>query len=96
MLLRPDRHGSGASVQRRYIEAGKFDFCIEDGERVAQLTSDPNGWPNIEAGQKIVMRSSSKKWCASVMYLYVVNQTCEAICQEGLRSVACNQRLVER
>ena len=54
VLLRPDR--SGASVQRRYIEAGKFDFCIDNGERVAQLTSDPNGWPNIEAGQKIVMR----------------------------------------
>ena len=54
VLLRPDR--SGASVQRRYIEAGKFDFCIDDGEQVAQLTSDPRGWPNLEAGQKIVMR----------------------------------------
>jgi hypothetical protein len=54
VLLRPDR--CGASVQRRFIEAGKFDLCIDDGQQVTQLTSDPNGWPNIEVGTKIVMR----------------------------------------
>jgi hypothetical protein len=47
---------SGASVQRRYIESGKFDFCIDDGKRVAQVTSGSNEWPNIEAGTKVVMR----------------------------------------
>jgi hypothetical protein len=69
VLLQP--HRSGASVQRRYIEAGKFDFCIDGGERVTQLTSDPNGWPNIEAGQKIVMR---------VIFEQVVQSSCTYTC----------------
>jgi hypothetical protein len=69
VLLQPDH--SGASVQRRYIEAGKFDFCIDGGERVTQLTSDPNGWPNIEAGQKIVMR---------VIFEQVVQSSCTYTC----------------
>ena len=43
-------------VQRRYIELGNFDFCIDDGKRVAQVTSGSNEWPNIEAGTKVVMR----------------------------------------
>jgi len=47
---------SGASVQRRYITSGNFDFCIDDGRRVALLTSDSNVWSNIEAGTRIVMR----------------------------------------
>jgi hypothetical protein len=53
-MLKPNR--SGASVQRRYIESGKFDFCIDDGERVDQLTSDSTGWQSIESGTTIVMR----------------------------------------
>ena len=47
---------SGASVQRRYITSGKFDFCIDDGKRVTVLTDGPNGWQNIEAGTRVVMR----------------------------------------
>ena len=54
VLISPER--SGGSVQRRYITSGKFDFCIDDGERVTILTSDSNVWQNIEAGTKIVMR----------------------------------------
>ena len=54
MLIPPER--SGASVQRRYIESGKFDFCIDDGKRVTPLTSDSNVLKNIEAGTRIVMR----------------------------------------
>ena len=53
-LLKPNR--SGASVQRRYIESGKFDFCVDDGEQVEQLTSDSVGWQSIESGTTIVMR----------------------------------------
>jgi len=48
---------SGASVQRRYITSGNFDFCIDDGQRVTLLTSDSNVWQNIEAGTRIVMRA---------------------------------------
>ena len=47
---------SGASIQRRYIASGKFDFSIDDGKRVMLLTSDTNVWQNIEAGTRIVMR----------------------------------------
>ena len=54
VLIPPERNG--ASVQRRYIESGKFDFCIDDGRRVTMLTSDSNAWQNIEAGTRIVMR----------------------------------------
>ena len=54
MLIPPER--SGASVQRRYITSGKFDFSIDDGKRVTLLTSDLNVWQNIEAGTRIVMR----------------------------------------
>ena len=54
MLITPEQ--SGASVQRRYITSGKFDFCIDDGKRVALLTSDSNVWQNLEAGTRIVMR----------------------------------------
>lgn len=54
VLLRPGR--SGASVQRRYIESGKFDFCIDDGKRVVQLSGDSHKQWNVEAGTKVVMR----------------------------------------
>ena len=54
MLIPPER--SGASVQRRYITSGNFDFCIDDGKRVALLTSDSDVWQNMEAGTRIVMR----------------------------------------
>jgi hypothetical protein len=54
VLLPPNR--DGASIQRQYIDSGNFDFCIDDGKRVGQLTNDTSGWPNIEAGTKIVMR----------------------------------------
>jgi len=52
---------SGASVQRRYITTGNFDFSIDDGKRVTLLTSDSNIWKNIEAGTRIVMRAIFKR-----------------------------------
>ena len=54
VLIPPER--SGASIQRRYIASGKFDFSIDDGQRVTLLTSGSNVWQNIEAGTRIVMR----------------------------------------
>ena len=47
---------NGASVQRRYITSGNFDFCMDDAQRVTLLTRDSNVWQNIEAGTRIVMR----------------------------------------
>ena len=54
VLIPPER--SEASVQRRYITSGKFEFCIDDGLRITLLTSDSNLWHTIEAGTRIVMR----------------------------------------
>ena len=54
MLMPIER--SGASIQRRYIASGKFDFSIDDGQRVTLLTSDSSVWQDIEAGTRIVMR----------------------------------------
>jgi hypothetical protein len=41
-------------IQRRLMEQGQYDLCIDEGMQVTQLTSD--GWPRIEAGMKMVMR----------------------------------------
>ncbi|KAG1718850.1 hypothetical protein EDB19DRAFT_2030819, partial [Suillus lakei] len=43
-----------AQVQRRYMEKGEYDLCIDDDKQVTRLTS--HGWPMIGEGTKIVMR----------------------------------------
>ncbi|KAG0695536.1 hypothetical protein DFH29DRAFT_1072453, partial [Suillus ampliporus] len=43
-----------ARIQRRYLEKGRYNLCIDEGTRVARLTS--NEWSTIQAGTKIVMR----------------------------------------
>jgi hypothetical protein len=43
-----------AQIQRRYMEEGKYDLCIDQGTRVTPLTS--HKWSSIEPGTKIVMR----------------------------------------
>ncbi|KAG1774656.1 hypothetical protein EV702DRAFT_1123693 [Suillus placidus] len=43
-----------AQLQRRYMEQGQYDLCIDDNKQVTRLTS--HEWPSIEAGTKIVMR----------------------------------------
>ncbi|KAG1845174.1 hypothetical protein F4604DRAFT_1908095 [Suillus subluteus] len=43
-----------AHLQRRYVEEGQYDLCIDDGKQVTRLTS--HGWSSIATGTKIVMR----------------------------------------
>ncbi|KAG1871749.1 hypothetical protein DFJ58DRAFT_910784 [Suillus subalutaceus] len=43
-----------ARLQRRYVEEGQYDLCIDDGKQVTRLTS--HGWSCIATGTKIVMR----------------------------------------
>jgi hypothetical protein len=43
-----------AHIQRRYVDDGQYDLCIDDGKQVTRLTS--HEWSNIAAGTKIVMR----------------------------------------
>lgn len=49
-----ERDSPEAHIQRRYIEEGQYDLCIDEGTQVTQLTSQE--WSSIEAGTKIVMR----------------------------------------
>ncbi|KAG1726377.1 hypothetical protein EDB19DRAFT_227073 [Suillus lakei] len=48
-----------AQIQRRYMEQGEYDLCIDDDTQVTRLTS--HGWPSIEEGTKIVMRITIKQ-----------------------------------
>ncbi|KAG2049260.1 hypothetical protein BDR06DRAFT_961804 [Suillus hirtellus] len=41
-----------ARIQKRYVEEGQYDLCIDDGRQVTRLTSRSS----IAAGTKIVMR----------------------------------------
>ncbi|KAG1732732.1 hypothetical protein EDB19DRAFT_2041401 [Suillus lakei] len=43
-----------ARIQRRYMEQGEYDLCIDDDKQVTRLTS--HEWSPIEAGTKVVMR----------------------------------------
>ncbi|KIK33310.1 hypothetical protein CY34DRAFT_717810 [Suillus luteus UH-Slu-Lm8-n1] len=43
-----------ARIQRRFMESGQYDLCIDEGTQVTRLTS--NGWSRLEAGTKVVMR----------------------------------------
>ncbi|KIK37722.1 hypothetical protein CY34DRAFT_63591, partial [Suillus luteus UH-Slu-Lm8-n1] len=48
-----------AQLQRRYIEEGEYDLCIDEGMQVTPLTS--HKWSSVEAGTKIVMRVTIKQ-----------------------------------
>jgi len=45
-----------ACIQRRYLEQGQYDLCIDQGTRVIELTGETGEWSTIEAGTKVVMR----------------------------------------
>ncbi|KAI5992229.1 hypothetical protein EDD15DRAFT_1044528 [Pisolithus albus] len=49
---RPDR----AHIQQRFIDQNQFDFVIDDGTNMTQLTRGSDVWSTIEAGTKIIMR----------------------------------------
>jgi len=45
-----------ACIQRRYLEQGQYDLCIDQGTQVLELTSETDKWSMVEAGTKVVMR----------------------------------------
>ncbi|KAI5992223.1 hypothetical protein EDD15DRAFT_2530508, partial [Pisolithus albus] len=49
---RPDK----ARIQQWYIDRGQFDFVIDNGTNMTQLTRESDVWSTIEAGTKIIMR----------------------------------------
>ncbi|KAG0708703.1 hypothetical protein DFH29DRAFT_1075595 [Suillus ampliporus] len=48
------RDTAEARIQRRYLEKGRYDLSIDEGTRVARLTS--HQWSTIDAGTTIIMR----------------------------------------
>ena len=49
---RPDQ----AEIQRWYIERKQYDFVIDNGTNVIQLTRESDIWSNLESGTRITMR----------------------------------------
>ena len=49
---RPDQ----AQIQRWYIERKQYDFVIDVGTNVIQLTRESDIWSKLESGTRIVMR----------------------------------------
>ncbi|KAI6018730.1 hypothetical protein BKA83DRAFT_1685895 [Pisolithus microcarpus] len=45
-----------AELQRWYIDRGQYDFVLDDGMMVTELTSGSDLWARVQAGTKIVMR----------------------------------------
>ena len=45
-----------AEIQRWYIERKQYDFVIDDGTNVIQLTRESDLWSNLQSGTRIVMR----------------------------------------
>ncbi|KAG1722180.1 hypothetical protein EDD22DRAFT_962303 [Suillus occidentalis] len=74
-----------AQIQRRYIEEGEYDLCIDEGMQVIPLTS--HEWSSIEAGTKIVMRVTIKQQTTSLFEVDYKCHFCGAVNRLGVRSV---------
>jgi hypothetical protein len=74
-----------AQIQRRYIEKGKYDLCIDEGTQVTPITS--HEWSNIEAGTKIVMRVTIEQQTTSLSEADYICRFCGAVNRLGVRSV---------
>jgi hypothetical protein len=74
-----------AQIQRRYIEEGKYDLCIDEGTQVTTLTSDK--WSSIEPGTKLVMRVTIQQKTRSGVDVDYKCHFCGAVNRLGIRSV---------
>ncbi|KAG2750192.1 hypothetical protein P692DRAFT_201931327 [Suillus brevipes Sb2] len=74
-----------AQIQRRYIEKGEYDLCIDEGTQVTCLTS--HKWSGIEAGTKLVMRVIIEQQKISLSEVHYECSFCGAVNLLGDRSV---------
>ncbi|KAG2753578.1 hypothetical protein P692DRAFT_20829121, partial [Suillus brevipes Sb2] len=72
-------------IQRRYIEKGEYDLCIDEGMQVTPLTS--HGWSSIEAGTKIVMRVTIQQETRSLCEVDYKCRFCGAVNRLSVGSV---------
>ncbi|KAG2740122.1 hypothetical protein P692DRAFT_20841068 [Suillus brevipes Sb2] len=79
-----------AQIQRRYIEQGEYDLCIDEGMQVTPLTS--HGWSSIEAGTKIVMRVTIQQETRSLSEVDYKCRFCGAVNRLGIKSVTYDTR----
>jgi hypothetical protein len=85
-----DRDVVEAQIQRRYIEKGEYDLCIDEGTQVTPLTS--HEWSSIEAGTKIVMRVTIQQEAASLSEVDYKCHFCGAVNRLGIGSVRYQSR----
>ncbi|KAG1817849.1 hypothetical protein EV424DRAFT_1407320 [Suillus variegatus] len=85
-----ERDAIEAQIQRRYIEEGKYDLCIDEGKQVTPLTSD--NWSSIEPGTKIVMRIIIQQETQSLIEVDYRCHFCGAVNRLGARSVKYSYR----
>ncbi|KAG2046138.1 hypothetical protein BDR06DRAFT_1014988 [Suillus hirtellus] len=79
-----------AKIQRRYIEEGRYDLCIDEGKQVTPLTS--HNWSSIEPGTKIVMRVTIQQEMLSLSGVDYQCHFCGAVNRLGARSVKYESR----
>ncbi|KAG2098727.1 uncharacterized protein F5147DRAFT_839579 [Suillus discolor] len=85
-----ERDAIEAQIQRRYIEEGNYDLCIDEGKQVTPLTSD--NWSSIEQGTKIVMRVTIQQEISSLSGVDYRCHFCSAVNRLGARSVKYEYR----
>ncbi|KAG1896396.1 uncharacterized protein F5891DRAFT_601295 [Suillus fuscotomentosus] len=85
-----ERDAVEAQIQRRYIEEGKYDLCIDEGKKVTPLTS--HKWSSIEPGTKIVMRVTIQQETSSLSGVDYRCHFCGAVNRLGARSVKYESR----
>ncbi|KAG1781136.1 hypothetical protein EV702DRAFT_645555 [Suillus placidus] len=85
-----ERDAIEAQIQRRYIEKGEYDLCIDKGTQVTPLTN--HEWSSIEPGTKIVMRVTIQQTTSSGSDVDYKCRFCGAVNRLGVRSVKYQSR----
>ncbi|KAG2343477.1 hypothetical protein BDR05DRAFT_1059668 [Suillus weaverae] len=80
-----ERDATEAQIQRRYIEKGEYDLCIDKGTQVTPLTN--HEWSSIEPGTTIVMRVTIQQRTSSGSAVDYKCRFCGAVNRLGVRSV---------
>lgn len=74
-----------AHIQRRYVEEGQYDLCIDEGTQVAPLTS--HEWSSMPADTKIVMKIIIQQETTSFSDVDYQCHFCGAVNHLGVGSV---------
>ncbi|KAG1883417.1 hypothetical protein F4604DRAFT_1738236 [Suillus subluteus] len=89
-----ERDAIEAQIQRRYIEEGKYDLCIDTGTQVTPLTS--HKWSSIEPGTKIVLRVTIQQETKSGIDVNYQCHFCGVVNRLGVKSVKYRSRECKR